>query len=355
MNMQEALGRLFEGESLDAANMTLVMQQVMSGGATDAQIGALLAALRIKGETVEEVAAAAAVMRSLATSVDLTGASADALGTGGQDAVDIVGTGGDTTSTFNISTCSALVAATAGVRVAKHGNRSVSSKSGAADLLEAAGVNIELTADQVRQCIEQVNIGFMFAPRHHSAMKHAIGPRRELGVRTIFNLLGPLTNPAAAANQVLGVYATQWVRPMAEVLQALGSRHVIVVHGANGMDEISPCGPTQVSELHDGKISDYMIEPGHFGLPEHVLADIQVDGPEQSLAMVRSVLADEPGAARDVVLMNAGAAIRVGGGAETLAAGIEMASTALASGAAAETLARLVAVSQSFRDAGGRA
>lgn len=345
MHIQEALGHLLEGRSLDAPGMTRVMQQIMTGEATDAQIGAVLAALRMKGETVEEVAAAATVMRALATSVD-TGAGVS--GGHGQDAVDIVGTGGDTTHTFNISTCSALVAAAAGVRVAKHGNRSVSSKSGAADLLEAAGVNIELDADQVRHCIEQVNIGFMFAPRHHSAMKHAIGPRREMGVRTLFNLLGPLTNPAAAANQLMGVYAEHWVRPMAEVLQVLGSRHVMVVHGVDGMDEISPCGPTRVAELHDGAIRDYTIEPGQFGLPLHELAAIQVDGAEQSLAMIRSVLADESGAARDVVLLNAGAAIRVAGAAESLDAGIEKAASALASGAAADTLARLIDVSQSF-------
>jgi len=218
-----------------------VMQQVMTGEATPAQIGALLAALRMKGESVDEVAGAAKVMRALALSVDVD-----------DDAIDIVGTGGDSTSTFNISTCCALVAAAAGVKVAKHGNRSVSSKSGAADFLEAAGVNIELDAGQIARCVKEVGVGFMFAPSHHSAMKHAIGPRKEMGVRTIFNLLGPMTNPAGTRRQLLGVYDEAWVKPVADVLNKLGSEHVLVVHGDGGMDEISLSGPTHVAELKNG-------------------------------------------------------------------------------------------------------
>jgi len=219
MNIQQALVQLLDRIDLSA----------MTGEATPSQIGGFLVALRMKGETVDEVAAAAKVMRSLADGVKLKF----------EDAIDIVGTGGDSTSTFNVSTCSAIVAAAAGAKVAKHGNRSVSSKSGAADLLEEAGVNIDLSPEQVERCVSETNIGFMFAPRHHSAMKHAIGPRKEMAVRTIFNLLGPLTNPAGARSQLLGVYAAEWVRPIAEVLKKLGSDHVIVVHGHDGMDEIS--------------------------------------------------------------------------------------------------------------------
>jgi len=255
MNIQEALGHLLEKRSLSMDDMGDVMQQVMTGDATPAQIGALLAALRMKGESVDEVAGAAKVMRELAASVTVDAA-----------AIDIVGTGGDSTSTFNISTCCAVVAAAAGVKVAKHGNRSVSSKSGAADLLEAAGVNIELDPAQVARCVDEVGLGFMFAPRHHSAMKHAIGPRKEMGVRTVFNLLGPLTNPAGTSRQLLGVYDERWVKPVADVLNKLGSEHVMVVHGDGGMDEISLSGPTLVAELKNGNVTQYEINPMMFGI-----------------------------------------------------------------------------------------
>ena len=335
-DIQRALARLLERHDLSSAEMEAAMRELMTGMATPAQIGAFLAALRMKGETVEEVAAAASVMRSLATPVAL----------GGLPAIDIVGTGGDASHTFNISTCSALVAAAAGVRVAKHGNRAASSRSGAADLLEAAGVNIGLDPEGVARCIETLGIGFMFAQSHHAAMKHAIGPRREMGVRTVFNLLGPLTNPAGARSQLLGVYDAAWVRPLAEVLKRLGSEHVLVVNGADGMDEISIGGPTHVAELVDGEILEYRVSPADFGLETAPLAAIQVSDPAESLAMVRSVLADEPGAARDVVLLNAGAAIRVGGGADSIAAGVERARETLASGAAREKLDALVAFSQ---------
>jgi len=292
----------------------------------------------MKGETVDEVAAAAAVMRSLATGVVLQDSSA----------IDIVGTGGDTTSTFNISTCCSVVAAAAGVRVAKHGNRSVSSRSGAADLLEAAGVNLTITPEQVAACIDQVGVGFMFAPQHHSAMKHAVGPRREMGVRTLFNLLGPLTNPAGAKNQVLGVFDKRWVRPLAEVLGKLGSNHVLVVHGADGMDEISLSGPTHVAELKAGAVTEFTLSPTDFAIDPQPLERLQVDGPEQSLAMIQGVLANQASAARDIVLLNAGAAIYVGAKANTIAEGIETAKSVLADGSAARTLAQLVEVSQSF-------
>ena len=342
MNIQQALDNLLNRVDLSGEQMTSVMRQVMTGEATPAQIGGFLVALRMKGETVEEVAAAAGVMRSLADKVLLSD----------QSAIDIVGTGGDSTSTFNISTCSAIVAAGAGVRVAKHGNRSVSSKSGAADLLEEAGVNIDLSPEQVAQCIDQLGIGFMFAQRHHSAMKHAIGPRREMAVRTVFNLLGPLTNPAGAKSQLLGVYDAQWVRPMAEVLNKLGSDHVIVVHGHDGMDEISISGPTRVAELKAGQVSEYMIEPELFGLSVAPLSDITVHSAADSLSMINGVLDNTPGAARDIVLLNAGAAICVAGAAETIADGVERAAKAIDSGDAKRKLQELVQMSCSFAATG---
>ena len=341
MNIQQALERLMSKADLSSDEMSAVMQQVMTGDATPAQIGGFLVALRMKGETVDEVAAAAGVMRSLADSVSL----------GDKPAIDIVGTGGDSTSTFNISTCSAIVAAGAGARVAKHGNRSVSSKSGAADLLEEAGVNIDLSPEQVAQCVDALNLGFMFAPRHHSAMKHAIGPRREMAIRTIFNLLGPLTNPAGARSQLLGVYDRQWVRPMADVLKQLGSDHVIVVHGHDGMDEISISGPTQVAELRDGDVHEYVVEPAQFGLSVAPLAQIAVNSAAESLSMINKVLAGEPGAARDIVLLNAGAAICVAGLADDIGSGVAMARNVIDNGEAGRKLQSLVKFSQGLTPA----
>ena len=244
MDMPTAIAAVIEHRDLSAADMQAVMRLIMTGQATAAQIGGFLVGLRMKGETVDEIAAAAGVMRELATHVDIAG----------PHLVDTCGTGGDGAGTFNISTASALVAAAAGARVAKHGNRSVSSRSGSADVLEAAGVCLELDAQQVASCIKQVGVGFMFAPQHHSAMKHAIGPRREMRVRTLFNLLGPLTNPAAAPNQVLGVFSADWVEPLAEVLKKLGSEHVLVVHAEDGLDEISIAAPTRIAELRAGDI-----------------------------------------------------------------------------------------------------
>ncbi len=338
MKIQHALERLLSHENLNATEMESVMRQVMTGEATPAQIGGFLIALRMKGETVDEVAAAASVMRSLAAGVSL----------GHDDAIDIVGTGGDATSTFNVSTCSSIVASAAGARVAKHGNRSVSSQSGAADLLEAAGVNIDLSPEQVAHCVDTVGLGFMFALRHHSAMKHAIGPRREMSVRTVFNLLGPLTNPAGARSQLLGVYDAQWVRPIAEVLAKLGSDHVIVVHGHDGMDEISISGPTAIAELHKGVITESVIEPSQFGLSTSPLTDIQVESAAQSLALINDVLAGVRGAARDIVVLNTGAALCVAGLASTIGAGVELAAEAIDSGAARDKLKALVELTQSF-------
>jgi anthranilate phosphoribosyltransferase len=289
----------------------------------------------MKGETVDEIAAAAGVMRALATHVDVSG----------PHLVDTCGTGGDSASTFNISTASALVAAAAGARVAKHGNRSVSSRSGSADVLEAAGVRLDLTPEQVATCIERAGVGFLFAPRHHDAMKHAIGPRKEMGVRTVFNLLGPLTNPAGAPNQVLGVFSTRWVEPLAQVLRQLGSEHVLVVHAEDGLDEISIGAPTRVAELRDGSITVYTITPEHFGLQRAGVTELVVKDAGQSLAVIQGVLDNTPGPARDIVLLNAGAAVYAAGVTETLGAGITRSAEVLANGKARAVLATLVEVS----------
>jgi anthranilate phosphoribosyltransferase len=262
--------------------------------------------------------------------------------------VDTCGTGGDASGTFNISTASAFVSAAAGARVAKHGNRSVSSKSGSADVLEAAGVRLDLTPDQVARCIERVGVGFMFAPAHHSAMKHAIGPRREMGVRTLFNVLGPLTNPAGAPNQVLGVFGADLLEPLARVLLKLGSRHVLVVHARDGLDEISIGAKTEVAELKEGQISRYSVQPEDFGLKRTPISEIGVDGAEASLATIRSVLEEHPGPARDIVCLNAGAAIYAAGVANSLAEGVRRADAAIAGGGARKKLDELVILTQSF-------
>lgn len=338
MNIQQALAQVLDQQDLEQAQMEQVMTQIMTGEATPSQIGGFLIALRMKGESVDEVTAAATVMRKLATRVEPTSTNT----------VDIVGTGGDTTSTFNVSTASALVAATAGVKVAKHGNRSVSSKSGAADFLEAAGVNLNLEPAQVAQCVDEVGVGFMFAQNFHSAMKHAIGPRREMGVRTIFNLLGPLTNPAGVPNQVLGVFDADWVLPLAQVLQKLGSQHVLVVHSDDGMDEISCCATTQAAELKNGKVTELTIDPASFAMTGHQLADIQVDGAKESFALIESVMNNQPGAALDIVRLNAGAAIYVGGLADSLEQGVAQAGEVIATGKVRSTLDALVKLSNSF-------
>jgi anthranilate phosphoribosyltransferase len=296
-------------------------------------MGGFLVGLAMKGETVEEVTAAARVMRDLATRVDVKAGHL----------VDTCGTGGDASGSFNISTASALVVAAAGGQVAKHGNRSVSSKSGSADVLEAAGVNLDLGPEQVARCIEEVGVGFLFAPKHHGAMKHAVGPRREMGVRTLFNVLGPLTNPAGAPNQVLGVFSNRWLEPLAQVLGRLGSRHVMVVHAEDGLDEISIGAPTRVAELRDGEVTVRLIAPEDFGMERADLPSIRVEDAAGSLAMIRSVLQGEAGAARDIVLLNAGAALYVAGVAPSHAEGIEKAREAIDSGAAAEKLQQLVA------------
>ncbi len=338
MDMQAAIKAVTERRDLSRDEMQQVMRTIMTGEATPAQIGGFLIGLRMKGETVDEIAAAAGVMRELASGVQVLG----------DNVVDTCGTGGDAASTFNISTTSAFVVAAAGGSVAKHGNRSISSKSGSADVLEAAGVNLNITPEQVAQCVTDVGVGFMFAPAHHSAMKHAIGPRKEMGVRTIFNVLGPLTNPAGAPNQVIGVFAREMVEPLANVLNKLGSNHVLVVHSEDGMDEISIGAPTFVAELKDGKVDSYTIQPEDFGMTRTDISALAVDGAEASLAVVRSVLNGESGPASDIVALNAGAAIYAAGLVDSLAAGIKKAQQVIASGAAAEKLAALATLSNSF-------
>jgi len=339
MDMKQAIARVIEQKDLNPKEMTEVMRTIMTGGATAAQIGGFLVGLRQKGETVDEIAAAAGVMRELASGVDIGGL---------EHTVDIVGTGGDASGTFNVSTASMFVAAAAGCHVAKHGNRSVSSKSGSADALEAAGLRLDLTPTQVAQCVREVGVGFMFAPGHHSAMKHAIGPRREMGIRTVFNVLGPLTNPAAVPNQLLGVFSDQLLEPMAEVLQRLGSRHVMVVHSRDGLDEISVADATDVAELCDGRVQRYSIEPEEFGVQRSSLDAIRVAGPEDSVKMIVQVLDNTAGAARDIVMLNAGAAVYVAGLASSLKDGMRLADQAIASGAARNRLDRLIVLTQGF-------
>jgi anthranilate phosphoribosyltransferase len=339
MDIRQAIASVLEHRDLTTDEMTAVMREIMTGGATAAQIGGFLVGLRMKGETTAEIAAAAAVMRELASGVDIGDLA---------NTVDIVGTGGDASGTFNVSTASMFVAAAAGCHVAKHGNRSVSSKSGSADALETAGLRLDLAPEQVAQCVRDVGVGFMFAPGHHSAMKHAIGPRREMGVRTIFNVLGPLTNPAGVPNQLLGVFSDDLLEPLAEVLQRLGSRHVMVVHSRDGLDEISIGDQTSVAELKDGTIRRFSIRPEDFGVVRSSLDAIRVEGPAESVKTIIGVLDNEPGPARDIVVLNAGAAIYVAGLADSLKAGVARADQVISSGEARNRLDRLIVLTQSF-------
>jgi len=336
MDIQAAIKQLIQRHDFSHDEMSDVMNQIMTGNATPAQIGGFLIGLQMKGETVTEIAAAAEVMRSLATPVHING----------EHVVDTCGTGGDGASTFNVSTASAFVAAAAGCQVAKHGNRSISSSSGSADVLEAAGVNLELTPEQVKHCIETVGVGFMFAQKHHGAMKHAIGPRREMGVRTIFNLLGPLTNPAQAAHQVLGVFDKKWVKPMAEVLQKLGSQHVLVVHAEDGLDEISIGAETHIAELKNGTVTTYTIKPEDFGMKQHSIESLTVSNAQDSLALIKEVFEGKPGPARDIVVLNAGAAIYVADISPSLEEGIHLAAQVIDSGAATQKLNALIVTSR---------
>jgi anthranilate phosphoribosyltransferase len=332
VDIKDAIGNIVSRIDLTDAQMQAVMGQIMTGGATPTQIGGFLAGLRAKGESVAEISAAARVMRSLALPVKVSS----------EHLVDTCGTGGDGKSIFNVSTAAAFVVAAAGGRVAKHGNRSMSSKSGSADLLEAMGVNLELPAARVAECIDRIGIGFMFAPAHHPATRYAAAPRRELGTRTLFNLLGPLTNPAAAPNQLLGVFADRWVEPMAEVLQSLGSEHVLVVHSEDGLDEISIAAPTRVAELKDGKITTYTLAPEDFGVQRRPLDALAVKSPQESLGLIHEAFTGKPGLALDMLVLNAGAALYAARVSDTLAAGVTRARETIAAGAAERKLKEFV-------------
>lgn len=339
MDAKAALTALIEKRDLTHDEMLSVMQQIMAGELTPVQIAGLLIGLRAKGETVTEIAAAAQVMRALSTKVPVSGEA---------HLVDTCGTGGDGAHTFNISTASALVAAAAGAKVAKHGGRSVSSTCGSADVLEALGVNVNLTPEQVAQSVREIGVGFMFAPNHHSAMKHAAPVRRELGVRTLFNLLGPMTNPAGAPNQVMGVFHRELVPKLAQVLKALGSRHVLVVHAADGLDEISLSGDTYVAELRDGQISEYTLNPQQFGLQLSATEKLAVHNIDEASTMLHQSLGQQACAPRDIVALNAGAAIYVVGLAASLEEGFAKAQAQIQSGAASAKLSALVNFSQRF-------
>lgn len=338
MDIQSAIRAVTEHRDLSGDEMSAVMRTIMGGEATQAQIGGFLIGLRMKGETVEEIAAAATVMRELATPVNVDS----------EHLVDTCGTGGDGSGTFNISTASAFVTAGAGAKVAKHGNRSASSNSGSADVLEAAGVNLDLEPEQVARCIQEAGVGFMFAPKHHGAMKHAIGPRKEMAVRTIFNVLGPLTNPAGAPNQVVGVFSRDLIEPLARVLAQLGSRHVLVVHAEDGLDEISIGADTHVAESRDGELRVHHIGPAQFGIETADPSTLVVGSPQESLEMIQAVFDNRDGPARDIVALNAGAAIYASGLAGNLRAGVTAAMKSIASGAAKERLAKLVELSSSL-------
>lgn len=361
MNIQTALKRITEGGDLTRDEMTAVMQQIMTGQATDSQIGGFLIGLRMKGETIDEIAGAATVMRSLATNVVPVGDR--------KHMVDTCGTGGDGSGLFNISTASAFVVAAAGGKVAKHGNRSVSSKVGSADLLEAAGINLQLSPDAIARAIEDIGVGFMFAQAHHRAMKYAIGPRREMAVRTIFNVLGPITNPAGVTKQVIGVFDGRLCRVLCEALQRLGSEHILVVHSEDGLDELSLAAPTSIAELKDGSITEYSVRPEDFGLTTQSIESLRVNDSDESLALIQRALdskalsrsygraarlakPQEPAddvqteAARAMIALNAGAAIYAADLAATLTAGVIMAQDAIASGLALAKMHELASFSQ---------
>ena len=340
MNLPDAIRKVSRGEDLGREEMGQVMRIIMSGDATPAQIGAVLTALHIKGETVEELTGAATVMREFAASVSV---QADQV-------ADSVGTGGDGASLFNVSTASALVACAAGAVMAKHGNRAATGKSGSADVLEAAGVNISLSPEQVAKTIDAVGIGFMFAPTHHGATRHAVGPRREIGVRTLFNLLGPLTNPAGARWQLVGVFDRAWVHPLAEAFLSLGSVHTVVVCSDDGLDEISIASDTHASELRDGVITDYTITPEQFGIERQSLEPLVVGDAEESFSMIQGVLNGESGPASDMVALNAGATIYAADLVGSLADGVERAREILTKKSGAAKLEELASYTQQFSD-----
>lgn len=333
MDIKQALARVVERIDLNTADMQAVMKAIMSGQCSDAQIAALLVALRMKGESIDEIEGAARVMRDLATPVKIANT---------QHLVDIVGTGGDGANLFNVSTAAAIVVAAAGGRVAKHGNRAVSSKSGSADLLEAAGINLAISAEEVARCIDSIGVGFLFAVNHHGAMKHAIGARREIGMRTLFNMLGPLTNPAYVQRQVVGVFNSALCRPMAEVLGRLGSVHALVVHAADGLDEVSLATRTHVAEWHDGVVREYTVMPEDLGVASQSLIGLTVDSSADSLALILDALGkqgtEQGRKAADIIALNAGAAIYVAGLTPSWKLGVALAEDVISTGQALEKL-----------------
>lgn len=338
--IREAISKVIERKDLTEAEMVTTFEEIMSGGASPAQIGSFITALRMKGETVEEITGAARVMREKVLHIK----------TGSKIVVDTCGTGGDESGTFNISTTTAFVAAGAGLTVAKHGNRSVSSKSGSADVLKTLGVNIEVEVSHVERCLDEIGIGFLFAPLLHSAMKYAIGPRREIGIRTIFNILGPLTNPAGAHSQVLGVYDSKLTEPLAKVLCNLGSIHVFVVHGEDGLDEITLAEKTHISELKNGKVKNYNITPEDFGFKRCRREDILGGDSEINARIALDILNGKKGPKRDIVLLNAAAAIVAGGRAKDLKEGLNVASESIDSGMAMKKLEGLRRLTNDYRE-----
>ena len=342
MDMKQALNRIASNLDLSRDEMKDVMRIVMNGEATDAQIGAFLMGLRLKSETIDEITGATEVMRELATKVSINASPL----------VDIVGTGGDGANLFNVSSASSFVVAAAGGFVAKHGNRGVSSKSGSADLIEKAGINLDMKPEEVARCVEQIGVGFMFAPAHHGAMKHAIGPRRELGCRTIFNILGPMTNPAGVTRQLIGVFTRELCRPMAEVMQRLGAEHIMVVCSKDGLDEISLATVTHVAELKDGEITEYDLAPEDLGIKSQSLVGLTVNSSDESLKLIKAAFGrnhdETTEKARDMIALNAGAAIYVAGLAKTAKEGVDMALDAMGSGLAAGKMSELADFSQCF-------
>ena len=341
MAFKDYLQQLIDKADLPPEGMRDMLRQMLGGEYSDVQIGALLTALRAKGESKQEIVAAASVLREMMVPVKCEPS---------ERLIDTCGTGGDASGTFNISTAVAIVCAAAGAKVAKHGNRAVSGSSGSADVLRLAGVELDLGPEQVAACLERVGIAFMFAPNHHKAMRFVGPARQQLGVRTMFNLLGPLLNPASVKRQVLGTWDAAWLRPLAEVLADLGSEHVLLVHADDGLDEFSIAAPSTVVELRDGNVREYRLSPEDVSLPTQPLDSLKAESPERSLELLRGVLAGKAGAARDIVLLNAGAALHVAGLGESHAAGVGLAASAIDSSAAAETLDRLVSSSQSLKN-----
>ena len=338
MDIQSAISQVSARRNLTREDMSEIILEILEGKVTDAQIGAFLIALSMKGETVDEVLGAVGVMRDLSTKVEIDE----------PNLIDTCGTGGTGIGIFNVSTTSALVASSCGAKIAKHGNRSATRKSGSADLLEQAGVSLSLTPDQVASCIQEIGLGFMFAQAHHSAMRHVVGPRKEIGQKSIFNVLGPLTNPASAKRQVLGVYDKKWMTPIAEVLDELGSEHLLIVHSRDGLDEISLASPTYMTEMRDGKISEYEVSPEDFNFETDTLEGLQVNSPQESLDLAKLALQGEHKKASSMICMTAGAALYVSGIANSLESGVELAKRSVESGEGLKKLNQLVEFTSQF-------